>query len=254
MNDIDELKERIEFAKAEIRSLSIENAMFLKKAISIVGELDPNSKTLNIYASQTAPVPVAIRSKAGMIANELRSTLDALACILAGRNGKRTDDSYFPISKSKEIFEKDGMKKMRRLSDTDKTTIINLRPYSGGHPQFFLLHEADRKRKHQKLAACSAHHLRGTFGGGVTAGSLHIQNSSFNGVFVHDLEYFKGRNLAEAGVGSKILIARGVPERLPVQFEVDLTFVEPEALQGRSVETSLSTWAELVLDTVRLFE
>lgn len=213
---------------------------------------------MDVYATQLEAVPVAIRSRAGTIANELRAVLDSLACTLAGRNNQRTDDSYFPISKSEDIFKDDGMRKIRRLSDADKQTIIKLRPFRGGHPELFPLHEADRTRKHQRLSASSARQLGGEFGDGLIGiqninGTVTFQNCAFEDIPIELMIYHGGTDFG-ASLNRPHLVLFGAPTNLPIKLGSSIVYQEPADLKGRDVLQSLGTWAGTVSDVLREFD
>ena len=253
--DLAELKERVLFARAETEVLTGEVMRFLRTSVKISAKPTPGRNTKDFYATQTDALPVGIRSRAGTIANELRSVLDGLACTLAGRNGQRTDDSYFPISKSEAIFDDDGRRKMRRLSEADKAKIADLKPYRGGHPHLFPLHEADRTRKHQRLAAGAAQQLGGSFGNfvGFGGGMVTIKNCNFNNIYVEHLVYRGGATFGPAQPGTK-LILEGVPDGLPFRLDFAVAYQEPEDLNGRDILESLVIWCETAADVIRLFD
>jgi hypothetical protein len=151
--DLIEIHERLQLAHAELERLGPPSQAYLNTAVE-------NQTVHNADGSQTRRcrltnpvVPTAIRSKIGTIVNEMRACLDALACVLAGRNQQPPKNVYFPISKSEEIFRKDGIgNKIAKLSQTDRDIIESLRPWRGGNHLLFGLHSLDILRKHQRLA------------------------------------------------------------------------------------------------------
>jgi hypothetical protein len=192
-----------------------------------------------------------------MIANELRACLDSVACQLAIRNGKDPKNVYFPISKSKEIFEDDGMKKIRKLSASDQAAIVDLAPYKEANPTLFGLHEADRTRKHQRLGAAASRNTQSNIGnvfrGGSDTRNSRISNLNLNGVFVRDL-YFFGIDPGKIVLGKEFIFASGVPVNLPFSIDFDVAYEEPPELDGQSVGQALTGFADAVADIVSKFD
>src|SRR4051812_19630182 len=123
--DLTEIKERIQFCRTEIEQFGSDQAAYLKKHFEITQRIN-NEGMIEVCARLTADVPTSLRARAGTIANELRACLDALACCLALRADKTISisDVYFPISKSKAIFEDDGLKhKLKKLRQEDRDEI-----------------------------------------------------------------------------------------------------------------------------------
>jgi hypothetical protein len=253
--DLDEIRERIALVQGEITELSLATHNFVKGNIELK-HTTPKLGLKNYYIIQKKPVPVAIKSRAGMLTNELRSCLDALASTLAIRNRKDPDRTYFPISKSLAVFKDDGMRKIKALSATDQDTIIGLKPYREASPLLFGLHEADRTRKHTRLI--------GAFSGGVdvqlgepghmrlnpTARTV-IKQSVIGSVFIEDMEFF-GVPILES-IGQLIPIATNAPVALDLRISLDVTYSEPVELRGMGVAPSLAAFTDKIIEIVDLF-
>lgn len=168
-DDLAEICERLDFCDAELKILDNEIQTFLEAAVGL-RRVD-HLKHFAIQMRVTQPLPVAIRSRLGTIIHEARSCLDSLACVLANRNENDSKGVYFPISKTLAIFEEDGRKKIKKLSESDQKSIADLRPYGGGDDFLFGMHEFDRTRKHQRLGLSYP-----GFGGmsAFTAGRFHL--------------------------------------------------------------------------------
>lgn len=132
--------------------------------------------------------PVSIRSEVGMVVNEQRSILDNLASALARRNGaNHVNDVYFPITSTKSgFYEELGKRKIRKLSCEDRNKIELLKPWlpsdentEDGNIILFMLHTADRIRKHQNLLRWACIGGVHTFGSGYI-GSMHAMNVKFD--------------------------------------------------------------------------
>lgn len=155
--DLTELYGRLDFCDDECAKLQLamsdftENASETRVVSNITG---PWAYVMEIRLRH--PLPVPLRTRVGMLINECKAILDSLANTLSQRNGKTNQSHlYFPISKTKEIFEDYGRKKMKALSLADQATIASLQPYGGGDNLLYILHELDRRRKHYRLNANS---------------------------------------------------------------------------------------------------
>jgi hypothetical protein len=94
-----------------------------------------------------------------MVIHGIRSSLDLLAVALAERNHHSSpEDVYFPISRDEPAFraKNGGLKKIKGLAQADIAAIENLKPWKGGHPLLFDLHDLDKKRKHRHLLSAYA--------------------------------------------------------------------------------------------------
>jgi hypothetical protein len=78
-----------------------------------------------------SPMPEDLSVIAGEIANQLRSSLDLLACDLAKRSGATNiNDVYFPIARTKEgYFDKRSRNKIAKLTPELRQAIDDLQPY-----------------------------------------------------------------------------------------------------------------------------
>lgn len=171
LNDLTELRDRISICDERISALTQTMIDVSKRSVACRTEIFGEGSGV-VYRKLLHDPPLAMRSEVGMIVNEQRSVLDALACALATRNGANNiSDVYFPVTKSKEKFFKHGIKKIKKLSAPDRLKIENIKPWActeespdDGNMALFLLHEADRVRKHQNLLQWSC--LGGVFPAG----------------------------------------------------------------------------------------
>lgn len=153
-HDLQEIQERLAHCWTKLEGLA---QLLVKTSGELVRIEDqrPRPNELILTATLVSTVPVSVRSEVGMLANELRAILDALACRLAERHSNTSKGTYFPITKEEEYFKDECKRKLRRLSPRDVDHTASFRPWRGGHETLFKLHEADRIRKHQKLLGCA---------------------------------------------------------------------------------------------------
>jgi hypothetical protein len=152
-NDLSEIHDRLDYCKSETGKLRDEIDGFYRDAIEI--RVIDAVAFISLQARQTTPLPISIPLRGGTIIHEARACLDALACVLAIRNGKSTSGTYFPISKSQDVFNDDGIKKIKKLSLIDQEKIVNLKPFKGADDFLFGIHDLDRIRKHVRLFSSS---------------------------------------------------------------------------------------------------
>lgn len=239
--DLNELHERIDWCRQKTATLEAE---IIKVAgQSIKHWLFPwGPGTGEIKAHMLSPPPVSLRADVGMIVNEQRAVLDALACTLATRAGaNHTNDVYFPITRDKQGYDELGRKKIRKLSQADRDAIEALTPWApddegaNGHPWLFKLHEADRVRKHQKLLKWAC------LGGVHPAGNGHIGQMQTGPVV-----------FTEIGKEETLAFFRNVTCSLAVHFS--LIYVEPAALDGWDVAGCLQAFNETIDEIVTAFD
>lgn len=251
--DWSELLGRIQFARHEIDRLEAEVGLYGDGALAYRSVPTPGRNTSDVLARVVRPVPVSIRARAGTTANELRTILDGLASDLAIEHSGSSEQVYFPISKSEEAFQKDGRKKIAKLSPGDQATIAGLSPYREANPTLFALHEADRTRKHYRLGACIADISKNTIPFFATLGpGSRVLSGRVNDILIEDMSFPLVKDMS-GPAGSEFLVASGVPDNLPIQFEVAVSYLEPAELSGQPIVRTMRKFADLVEAIVRLF-
>ena len=180
--DINELNERLELCRKKSIDLDIKIKHLAGQSIKYwVSLWHPGIG--EVKAELLAHPPVSIRSEIGMIVNEQRSILDALACNLAIENGANDiSDVSFPIVKSKAAFsQREARKRISKLSQENQSKIESFKPWKpsddkpdDGNLALFMLHEGDRIRKHRNLLKWAC--LGGVFPGG--NGKIGMMQSS----------------------------------------------------------------------------
>jgi hypothetical protein len=232
-DDLAEILERLDFCYEEAKQHSGQVVAFIRAKTEI--RKIPHLQGTACQVRMTEPPPKGFSIKIGMIVHEARSCLDALACALADRHSQKHNRTYFPISKSKEIFEDDGYEKIRLLSEADKQTIIDLKPYKGANDFLFGMHEFDRTRKHIRLLPA----LAGGNSLTIEAGeSFDIVMADPSGEITKDWKTF-----AIFGPGSA----------LRARLIGALLFDDPEELKGRDALLSAKEFIEECQRIVGLF-
>lgn len=253
-HDLTEIDQRIEFSEDQSSSLAKEIKSFLDEHLEITHR-DKPGEVYDVYGIISAAIPTSLKSKAGLIAHELRACLDSLACVLAIRNGaKKVREVSFPIFKTKQHFDDCAMKRIKLLSDQDQQKIVDLMPFGGGHPYLWKLHEADRTRKHQKLAASAV-------GNDANIANLLViqgpQKFCIKGIVFEDVAVDNftcgGSDALISDVGTAYLLASNVPFDLDFNLAFGFTYLEPEDVAGLDVSNTLQHFARTVRDVVGCF-
>jgi hypothetical protein len=122
-----------------------------------LGASNPN----NIFvAVQRQELPRSFNVEIGAYLNVIRSSLDILASVLAGRYGIcAPKDAYFPITESEAVFLTPGSRRARfvaGLPSAERSRLEALKPYRGGNDDLWSLHQLDIMRKHRRLVTVIA--------------------------------------------------------------------------------------------------
>ena len=234
MRDFSEFEQRVDFCESEIKLLSAQIATYVDTSVEHwFQDLDG---AVGLLAKISSYPPVALRSRAGLIANELRATLDGLVWELADQHAGTHRDISFPIFRNEDIYNEQSVKRLKRISKDDAEKIHNLRPWEGGHEYLWRLHEADRVRKHQRLLSCGG------------TGTIHSET------FLMSIVHFdNGRipNLDEVTLvhASSTLLSSGI-EPIPKFFVV---YENPECLQGENIQLFLTSCCSAVREIIKFF-
>lgn len=149
--NLSEIDERLKFVDAEIAAFATELSPWLLENTDLdVVESGPH--TWVIHGRMKGEIPASFRIRVGQYVHTLRSALDSVACALALNHSGSEESTYFPISKSKAVFDTDGQRKIKLLSPADKTKIESLTPYKEANSTLYALHQLDLIDKHRRLA------------------------------------------------------------------------------------------------------
>lgn len=238
-SDLREILDRLDWARTETESLKREIAIWVDGSFRVYSQPDQQPGFNSIMMEAKTVAPVSIRARSGTTTNEIRSCLDALASVLAERNGKGS--AYFPIADEEGAFKtnrrlKDRLKKFR---DADRDALLAFRPFAkgdDGQPGNLLLyglHHADIKRKHHRLVAKAASSQMG-----------------FNQEYVGSIRNFNG-NVALPGITKIAMISSDSTAR--IRFEPILLYAEPNVLRSRPLVKTLHDFANVAETVVRAF-
>jgi hypothetical protein len=240
-DDLREVRDRLAVCRAEIAELKDKIVNYILSAFEIRSQPTSDNRETHIQCRRIRPIPMAITSKVGMIANETRAALDDLAGVLAERNGNQRADTKFPVSATDEAFRTRGVKMIKRLSEPDQAKISELQPCKDKRPLLFALHRLDISRKHGSVVAHSD-----------VLNGFQLTPRESNGMYV---EYFRRveppptldeqwRTVAKLRTASKL--------RLNPIYHLSLE--GQPLISGQEVITTLDLFVSEVEDIVQLFD
>jgi hypothetical protein len=121
-----------------------------------VRETPPPATHNLVVAFPKVPLPSGFNVEVGAFINVIRSSLDLLATALFVRNRNsisKMAEAHFPIYRSSQCFVDplSGLESIKWLSAAEKAILKDLKPYDGGNPLLWSLHQADIMRKHRRM-------------------------------------------------------------------------------------------------------
>lgn len=255
VDDLTEVKGRLQHVRKETDRISKLGLEYLNQAVSYRTPRYSIKNTYSVYVKLEVGIPLPLRAIVGSTVNELRATLDELACRLAVRNGRTMNGVYFPASRNEELFNERGMEKIRKLSPEDKEKIRKLAPYEGGgKTKIHLLHAADLKRKHQPLSVYTADYSRVSLGGFQLGKGSQIVRCYSDSVYIEHATFLPNLNLGHQASDAESLVATGIPVQLPLNIDLRLAYETPDAIKGMEVIESLQDWSDDVEYVISLFD
>lgn len=240
MNDsLVEILARLNWARSEIQALQKEIEIWSDDNIEthLVPSTLQGFRTIIIETREI--VPIGIRARSGVIANEIRSCLDSLASALAQRNGK--EKAYFPVADKESAFTSDKRLRYRlkKFREEDKNALLACRPFAiglDGEPGNLLLyglHHTDVKRKHHRLA------------GKAGKSAMTIVEG-----FIGEIRWIGGK----ARIPGRTAVAEiSNDSDVRLRFELILQYAEPDVLRGLPLIETLNEFVDVSEAVVRTF-
>lgn len=249
---VDEILERLAIVNSDTDDLEKNIDRYVFETCTAKNEPNPTIK--NAYDCSITYKPgklTKIKVSAGNLVHEVRSCLDSFAVMLANLNGKPGRNTYFPISKTKAIFDADGKRKIKELSAKHQSALLALNTHGEANPFIYGMHALDTQRKHVKLSVLSANNdLTKIPGFSVkNAGSLSFQNLTFNGFFTENMRIMSGKQISERGT----LVATGVPAGFPMLVYVSISFKELKNVDDSRVVHCIRKFSEFTEQTISSF-
>jgi|GEM_PF-1064779 len=213
---------------------------------------DMNARERSYYVTRVPDVPLEIRLRAGDILNNLRCSLDHLACHLVWKNGGTvTSNTGFPIANSaKEYLSPRVRGKVKGMRQDAIDAIDVIEPYAGGKGTIlWRIARLNNRDKHRLLlTACStqtAHRATPSD----RKRMEDIFRGSHPGEPVPELRgHFIGQHTyIPLKAGHKLLTVPHVELEQYMQFLIDVSFDEPEIVECRPILPLLHEMSTMVL-------
>lgn len=206
-----------------------------------IENLDSNPTHNLLVAFEKAPIPLEFSVEFGAYINSIRSSLDILATTLAYRNDMTNrDKAYFPIAQTEAKFlarEYKGADFVKRLPDTERKIIESIKPYDGGNPLLWELHNLDNARKHKRLLAVETRPA-------IVTG--HGWDSFIKGeAALSELVHANGETIL--GMVSKLA------HKNDFKIAAQITMGEPGPLYGDNAIVALTSLANVARDIIKKF-
>jgi hypothetical protein len=157
----DAVTHKLQWAEKRLRELEVLLNVFRSHHQRVIIERDPETNEI-LYKLRDDPViDPAIPLLAGDVFQHLRTVLDYVACGLVIANGEEpTTQTCFPIFKKAPVSSDDKASFARKVKGMRKEAIdlIELiKPYKGGNPYLWPVHELNRREKHRLLFTVGAY-------------------------------------------------------------------------------------------------
>jgi hypothetical protein len=153
-NLLSDVRVKIDRARSHLTELEPIVASFLAaKPFQVYQSVNLQTEIVTERLRIDREIPEEWAALIGDIIHNLRGALDILACDLVRANGRPelVKDTYFPISSSVDVFNNNGVKKIKGASQRAIDVIAALRPYKGGDNLLWRLHRLDILDKHQLI-------------------------------------------------------------------------------------------------------
>jgi hypothetical protein len=146
---------KLQWAEKRLRELDTMLHTFSSHPQPIVIERDGNTGELLYRLASDPVIDPAIPLLAGDVMQNLRTSLDYLACALVVANRKTPHrGTYFPISEKapgSEGYDDSFAGKVRGISENAIHIIKRVKPYKGGNHFLWAVHELNNREKHRLL-------------------------------------------------------------------------------------------------------
>ena len=145
---------KVERARKHLSDLETECHAFLATSpYEIACKRDPQTREVVYYAVKAGRVPPTIAAITADVLQNLRRTLDHLACELVIAAGKYpTRNTGFPIFSSVGIYKAQVAEKVQGMGKDALETIDTIKPYKGGNDVLWRLHNLSNIDKQRPLA------------------------------------------------------------------------------------------------------
>jgi len=223
------------------------------KPYEVTGKRDPKTRQFIYSIVKADPIPVRLSVISGDVLQNLRSSLDYLACSLVRSHSPSApiDKCGFPIfdevPTTKE-HERTFARKVKGMEDKAIDLIKNIKPYKGGDDVLWRLHALNNRDKH-RLLLTTATGLRPLNVG------MHMRATRQNmRGHVPDFYVSTGSRVFPLKIGTVLYVdSPDAEENKNIEITVDVVFNEPGVCVGEPVFLVLRRSLNEVRRTVEKF-
>jgi len=234
------IRAKIERSKEHVTNLGVALESFLGSnpyPVRTKDDADPKNKIF--YISEMADIPAEILLTTGDAIHNLRSALDHIAWRLYESGQFRISANVrqidFPIYDSPEKFEAEFPRIIKGSPKLVEHAIRATKPYKRGNDDLWILHRLDAIDKHRLLLAVAIHNP-------ATVANIHLSAPcplpTFDSLSMGNSALKAGDELL------RITNFSDLQER--VHFTFDITFREPEVVEGRPILPFLHQLCNLI--------
>lgn len=246
MSRLDQLLAKLKRANDHIRDFEEALAAFLNAdpySFVIDDDTKPGERTYKIVPAQRPPVHLSLI--AGDAIHNLRSVLDHMVCHLVTANGNAINGATaFPIHQAPPKGKMADSAKVNGVTPLAIDLIEACQPYMTLCDDLWELHQLDIADKHQLLLLVCAIPIRAV---------VTISDGTPNSAFLQFTMPFTGPIPDD---GAEIGGLLGIPDpkmHENLNLTVDVTFIQPEIVNGDSVLHLLKKQSNLVEGIIRSF-
>jgi hypothetical protein len=254
---VDRLTAKTKWAERQIGDLEItlRKTFPRTKPYGIRFEDDLNAGERSYYVVSVPDVPLTISLMAGDILQNLRSSLDHLACHLVRKEGKPvTSQTSFPIANdATEYMAPHFRRKVEGMGQKAVDAIDVIEPYKGGKGTIlWRLHKLNNLDKHRLLlTACSTHVAHS-----ISPSERRLMQEIFRGSHPGEsIPELRGHLIAQPvrlplKAGDKLLTVPIAELEQNMNFLIDIAFDEPKIVECKTIIPVLHEMSEIVLNII----
>jgi len=196
---------------------------------------DLNSGKTLYEITDVAEVPVSVPLFIGDALQNLRSSLDYLACelVLAANPTNDIRQTAFPIFETAKDYTSRSPRKVAGMRQDAVDKIASFKPYKGGNDTLWRLHALNNMDKHRLLVTC------------VATATMRTGSGQEDGIPTLTTEFFRRGIPLKKGTKFVLPIAKDEDNS---KIHCEITFDEPGIVEGESVTAVLEEISNSVTD------
>ncbi len=209
------------------------------------------------YCDSVPDIPIDVSLLAGDVLQNLRSSLDHLACHLVEIAGNEvSSQTCFPIADTAdEYMAKTFRRKIKGMRQDAIDAIDTIKPYKSGNDTLWHLHKLNNIDKHRLLlTACSTNRARSMTPSEKVMLTEFIKASHPGAKVTVDLRgAFRAVPLVPLEAGKKLYTVSHSELEKEVEFLIAIAFNEPKIIECRPIVEVLNEFSNMVTGIILNF-